>query len=315
MRRTVLLPMLLLTSLAAQAAPDALLFCRDGRVWLLPEGQTEPRAAIAADPGWVYLQPTWLDDSRIMVMRLLGGEVSRSHVGIVNSVGPEAAEASDIEWLHAAGGAYSIGATPRHQAMAFTKIGQRGGEKFDTYLTVGPFASEWGKARRLAEYDGSPIADPRARVRFSPDGAQVVVPVFPAELSAIVELRELATNRDLDPIWLRWAWLEENGGDGAVSSVGWLGNGRILLGTLTTGLYAFNPTDRTVKPVDTWDMGRGSVTEISISADGQRAYYAVELYGEDGGESATEIRLLDENGKTSTILKDATSPDAICARG
>ena len=53
--------LLLCAAAALQAAPDALLFVRDGHIWHLPKDSDEPHQAVADDPGWTYTQPTWLD--------------------------------------------------------------------------------------------------------------------------------------------------------------------------------------------------------------------------------------------------------------
>jgi len=308
MRRFALMT-LLMTALAAGAAPDALLFCRGGRVWLLPAGQTQPRAAIADDPGWVYVQPTWLDYERFLAMRLKGGEVLRSHVGIVEQVDRLPVKPDDLTWLKAAGAAYSIGACPDERMLGFTKIGRRGEEQFDLYLTVGLAESEWGPSRKIAAYDMGDIGATRARLRFSPDGKQAVVPTFPTDVSATVALYDLVRGKMLSPLWLDWEWMNDRRADAAVSCVGWLADGRLALGTLTTGLYLFDPIAKTVRGVDTWEMGKGGITDLSVSADGQRVYYGVELYSEEG-DAAPEIRMMDQNGKTRTILTNASSPDA-----
>ncbi|MBI5832970.1 MAG: hypothetical protein HZB16_11795 [Armatimonadetes bacterium] len=312
--RCIALLALLLTAWAAGAAPDTLLFCRGGRVWLLPADKTQPRIAIAEDPGWVYVQPTWIDAERFVTMRLKGGETLRSHVGIVEQTSQLPVKPADLTWLKSAGAALGIGASPAERMMAFTKIGRRGEEQFDLYLTLGALESEWGPSRKIASHEMGDVGGPRARLRFSPDGKQIVVPTFPTDVSATVELYDLRSQKMLSPLWLDWQWMSEHKADGAVSCVGWLADGRLALGTLTTGLYLFDPAKKTIRGVDTWEMGKGGVSDLSVSADGQRVYYSVELYG-DGGESASEIRLLGQDGRTSTILKDASSPDAMPAAG
>ena len=228
MKRSCLLT-LLFTALAAQAAPDALLFCRGERAWYLPADATTPEPLVDEDPGWVYEQPTWVDYERVAVMRLKGGEALRSHVGLVEQVGHLPIKPDEVGWIKSAGGALGIGSCPDYAKLAYTKVSYGKEDSFEPFLSVGPVDGQMGKPRSLGVNETGDVGGPRARIRFAPDGNRAVVPSFPSDVSATVTLWDVAKNRDDDPYWLRWSWLTENGGDGAVSCIGWLRGGRILL--------------------------------------------------------------------------------------
>lgn len=309
--------LLLLGALAAlcpaQAAPDALLFVRDGHIWLLPEDEDEPRQVIADDEGWTYAQPTWLDRDVYAVMRLKDGEMSRSHVGMAGIMPEGEYKVADIQWLEPAGGAFNIGVSPVHQRLALTKLGGEKEGVFKAYLTVAPFEGEWPKAKEYSTY-AEAQDELIARVRFSPDGKQAAVPTFTDTFGVPISLVDVATGKLLEPKWLAHEWLVEQITTPRVTCVGWLGDGRIVIGTSGAGLFAYDPKSGKVKALDTRDKAISTIHDLSVSADGQRVYYGVEIMGEDMKQT-NEIRLWDGTGEAETILENADWPDAMPAAG
>ncbi len=219
-----------LVATVAQAAPDALLFVREDHVWLLPEGSDEAHQAIADDPGWVYAQPTWLDRELFAVMRLKGGELRRSHVGIAGAMDAGEYAVADMQWLEPAGGAFNIGASPAQQRLAVTKLAPTGDGYFKAMLTVFSFGSEEAAAKPYLD-SAEEQKSLRARLRFSPDGKYVMAPSFTDTFGVPLSLVEVATGKVMEPKWLEPSWLVERLGNPYATRAGWLGDGRILLGT------------------------------------------------------------------------------------
>lgn len=308
MRRTTPLLLLLAAVAALQAAPDTLLFVRDGHIWVLPKDADEPRQAIADDPGWAYTQPTWFDADVFAVMRLKDGELNRSHVGMAGVLPEGEYKVADIQWLEPAGGAFNIGVSPKHKLLALTKLGERKEGVNKAFLTVAPFEGDWPKAKNYSTFaeDQSSLL---ARVHFSPDGKQAIVPTFTDAFGVPMSLVDVASGKLLEPEWLKHEWLVEHLESPRVSCAAWLGDGRILLGTAGTGLWAYDPKTKKAECLDARDKGQASVTDLSVSADGKRVYYGLEVSVENQAPT-TEIRMWDGTGEAEVVLENADWPDA-----
>jgi len=246
-------------------------------------------------------------------MRLKGGEMMRSHVGMAGILPEGEYKVADIQWLEPAGGAFNIGASPRHERLALTKLGEPVDHAYKAFLTVAPFEGDWPKAKTYltsAEEQESLIA----RLRFSPDGKQVVVPTFTDTFGVPISLVDVATGKLLSPEWLTHEWLVANLETPRVTCAGWLADGRIVIGATGAGLFVYDPRTHRVQAADRRDAAFATYDDLSVSADGQRVYYGVEITGEDL-KTRTEIRLWDGQGPATTLLENADWPDAAPAAG
>ena len=293
---------------AASGAPDALLFVRDGRVMYQPAGATTARQAVTDDPGWTYVIPTWASPSEFMVMRLKGGQPNRSHVGLVERVSALPVKPSQVDWMSGLAGCYTMGFGPRAGLAGMVKLKMKGEEAFDVYLTLGAIASEWGPSQRVAKYGMGGISDVPTRLHFSPDKRYMTIPSFPTDVSATVDLYDLKLSKVLRPLWLNPDWMRAHHADADVSCVAWLSNTRLVLGTMTSGLYLYDGAQKTVSRLDTWEPGKARIRNLSLSADNQRIYYDVEVY--EGEKSRQEIRLVSLGGRPTVIATNASAPDA-----
>lgn len=308
MRRTTPVLLLLCAAAALQAAPDALLFVRDGHIWHLPKDSDEPHQAVADDPGWTYTQPTWLDHEVYLVMRLKGGELGRSHVGLAGIVPDGEYPAAEVQWLQPAGGAYVIGASPANKALGLIKLGEKTDGVSKAFLTVAPLEGDWPKSRPYLTFAEDQESLP-ARIHFSPDGKQAVVSTFTDVFGVPMSLVDVAKAELLEPKWLKHEWLVEHIESPRVSCAAWLADGRVVLGTIGRGLYLSDPKTDKITTLDNPDDGTGTVTDLSIGADGKRVYFGVSIEGE-GVKTHSEIRLWDGTGPAEVILDNADWPDA-----
>jgi len=302
-----------LAAALAQAAPDGLLFVREGQIYYLPEGIDQAHRVIGEDPGWEYTQPTWLDHELFAVMRLKDGELLRSHVGVAGAVAVGQMAAGDVQWLGPAGGAFNLGASPVQQKLAVTKLAPKGDGSYKAMFTVFPFGSDQSAPKQYLDFAEAQDSL-SARLRFSPDGKFAAVPAFTDSFGIPVMLVEVATGKPANPLWLRHDYLVDQLETPRVSAVNWLADGRVLLGTIGRGLFCWHPATEQCTPIDAPEHHNLSVHDISVSADGTRAYYGVdvEVVDADGLVTATQqqIRMMDEDGNCSILFEGAGWPDA-----
>lgn len=296
---------LLLTS-ASFAIDDSLLFVRDGRVYLVEPGG-QPRPVIGADPGWVYALPTWINSETFLVMRLKGGEAGRSHVGIVwlrgGAVAPD-----DVDWLPALAGSWTIGVNHAEGTIHFLKIRKTGEERFDVYLGGAvPFSEGIGSRKVMSYAYGAPF-DPEKRLRFSPDGKTVALPVFPTDVSSTVCLYHTGTQRVSTPFYLTNEWLEARRAPYAIACLDWLGGGRVVLGSHLRGLWLCDTGARTVQGLDVWEEGSAGIRDLVVTPDRQRVYYQVNSWTQENAPPAIRMYPLG-GGRATQVLTNAASPD------
>ncbi|MCC7492721.1 MAG: hypothetical protein IT204_10255 [Fimbriimonadaceae bacterium] len=294
--------------LAAQAAPDAVLFVREGRVWVLPAGATEPRAALSDDPGWVYAQPTWVDAETYFVMRLKGGELRRSQVGMAGL--PEEGEypAAEVQWIAPAGGAFNLGASTAQRLLAVTKLGDPKEGVFKAFLTCAPWDGDWPKSKvylTFAEEQSRLLA----RVRFAADGKRAFVPSFTDAFGVPLALLDVAANKLLTPYWLEHTWLVDHLESPRVSCGAWLRDGRLVLGVDGRGVFLLDEARRAVVALDVAADGRTSPHDLCVGADGRSLYYGVDVTDEDGRDQS-EIRYWNGSDPPVKLLANAGWPDA-----
>jgi hypothetical protein len=307
----------LVCAASAQALPDSLLFCHGGKVYVLRAGQTKSQLAIADDPGWVYSQPTWLDETHILVMRLKGGKVFHSNVGIA-TLGATPTKPADIDWTDSWGGAFAIGADRRHGLLGITKLDRRdGGHQTDLYLTLGSADTGLQPARNIATYDLSHLDDDDMvpaevpRVRFSPDGSQALM----AKGKGDSLLYDLAGHKVLHKV-LSSTWSDREPDDPEeVSCGGWLSDGRVVVGIRDTGVWFFNPAGKKLARVDTWFPTDGTLLwDLCVGADGRTLYFTAQDEDDEVGESVN-IHMVAKDGKQSVLFKDCSSPDVLLPTG
>lgn len=296
----------------AQAAPDRLMFVTRGSVFYAPAGADKARKILEDVEGWEYTLPTWLDYHNFVVMRLKDGQLGRSQIGV--GVPPDAGKlaVSDLNWLTYAGGSINIGVWTGFGRLGFTKLARNDDNElrpiFSLFDADGTRISSryYLKTADLPE-GGLP------RLRFSPSGRQVVVPAFDDGFSVPLVMLETTTGKRLEPLWLQHRYLVDALGTPRVQAVGWLSDGRVLVGVARSGLYAWHPNTKQFTALDVRKNGSLTVHEISVTADGERAYYGVDLDDDDGPRQ--EVRYLDADGRTRTLYKDAGWPDAEPAAG
>ena len=293
---------------AAHAIPDTMLFVRDGQVMLLRAGETKSVQAIGKDPGWEYVLPTWTSPGEFVTMRLKGGQVLRSHSGLVSTGGKLPVAPQDISWLGYAGGAYSLGVAPLARVIAYTKVARRAEDLLDVFLTTGMLNSEWDSAMCIMKGCFGDVGTPQ-RLRFSRDGQYVTVPTFPSDVSSLISVYDLIHHKYVTPNWADYDWCAQHNGDADLSTVAWLPDGRVALASMLTGIYLYDSRTQTVRALEKWEQGQGIVHELTASADGQRLYYDFTSWAED--KSQPEIRMLDLQGNRTVILRNASSPDVM----
>ncbi len=299
---------------AAQGAADDLLFVRGGRVYLLRAGATKSEAVIAPDRGYVYALPTWLDPEHFMVLRLKGGKVAESEVGLVELVEKLPVALPDIVWLEEAKGAWSIGACPQRGLMAYTRFTQAGLDDFQMTLHVSPLDGEF-ESQVVKSFEQAPTAPAEARLRFSQDGRYVTVPEFPTEpAESTCALFDRQKAQAAKPIWLNWEWLNGRNGPSMISAAAFFLEDLVAVGGSYQGLYLCNTKQKKIIDVDAWEMGTRALIEVAVSADDGTVYY--EVRPEEGANREHEIRAYDvPAGETKVILRNATAPDPKPAAG
>ena len=170
-------------------------FVRDGNVWTIGWPYTEGATQLTTDgvpgeQGWSYYTPYWLASDEILVFKVRDRQSGASRTGLLNVTSKR------VRWIADLDGAWWVAPGRNKDTVTYLRydIGQPVQEDGDfRYRTLlGTYRCDTGHPTEHViseEWAGnaSPSWTP-IRLRWSPDGSVLLLPLFASEINALVEL-------------------------------------------------------------------------------------------------------------------------------